>query len=61
MKPQDHQRRKRVGPKTDITVHLVYDGGGSTHAKKKKKRKKKTRNILNLRNQEEKSITRMTD
>lgn len=50
MKPQDHQRRKRIGPKTDLTVHLVYDGAGSTHAKKKKK----TRNILNLRNQEEK-------
>ena len=41
MKPQDHQRRKRVGPKTDITVHLVYDGGGSTHAKKKKRKEKR--------------------
>lgn len=29
MKLQDYRSRKRIGPKTDLTVHLVYGVEGS--------------------------------
>ena len=72
MKLQDYRSRKRIGPKTDLTRHLVYgvEGNrgirevvkerGSMHAHMQKKRKK-IRKILCLRHQEEKSINRVRD